>query len=286
MSDLSEAHTSDELIPIEMAASSEKSPLHDRNEDAYFVSAGTSSFGVFDGVSLSDNSADVSRYCSRMLEDMFKTVRGDDLINPGKTVKKYKELMSEAFEVVNEKVIKRDPENERRGMAAAVAGMFVKTPEGEDSLVYGFCGNVRLMVLRGDSIQPLTLDHKAALWKNYPTLQERLAAQTRISSIENPSNLAGDEKAIYMSPNIFKAFGMDNDVVANIGSSDVWPGDIFVAYTDGLENLTLNEIRGIIKDSLNPGEAVRTLTEKALERSMEKGPRSVKDDITVAVLKV
>ncbi len=64
------------------------------------------------------------------------------------------------------------------------------------------------------------------------------------------------------------------------------PGDTLLLATDGLDNLTTEEIKGIMKSAVSPRDAVTALTGAAHERAKSSHIRAHQDDITALAVRI
>ena len=148
---------------------------------------------------------------------------------------------------------------ERRGMGTTVV-VLLRT--GDDAVI-GHVGDSRIYLLRGGTLHRMTSDHS---WVN---------EQVKLGL------LSDDEAQRHPMRNIVtRALGSRPEVIVDLVTAGVLPGDVFVLCSDGLNTmLSDEEIRGILEAHREDPEAAGTsLVDAANQRGGE-------DNVTVVVIR-
>lgn len=146
---------------------------------------------------------------------------------------------------------------ERRGMGTTVVAL---VHAGQDAVV-GHVGDSRMYLLRGDELVRMTSDHS---WVNE---QVKLGLMNDDTAQRHP-----------MRNIVTRALGSRPDVLVDVASMQIRPGDVLLLCSDGLNTMLSDEqIRGIVLDHrLDPEAACRALVEGANRHGGE-------DNVTVVV---
>ena len=147
---------------------------------------------------------------------------------------------------------------DRRGMGTTVVALVRCGSE----LIVGHVGDSRLYLLRDDELHRVTSDHS---WVNE---QVKLGLMSDDTAQRHP-----------MRNIVTRALGSRNDVVVDVASVPVRPGDVLLLCSDGLNTmLTDDAIRGILaQHRSDPQSACRALVDGANESGGE-------DNVTVVVV--
>lgn len=163
-------------------------------------------------------------------------------------------------------------------------------------------GDSRAELHRADgTVEPLTLDDKGYLHAAAQDRAGRLAVQRFVDEVPNPSKLTaaeqvhmrklklerGQVRKIATDPMIFGAIGGRQEEADDVHviAVELRPGDRLDLYTDGLENLTLQERAEIVSSAKSPQAAAEEQTKRARAKSLRSDKaRSKKDDVTAVVL--
>jgi len=131
-----------------------------------------------------------------------------------------------------------------------------------DDAVIGHVGDSRIYLLRGETLHRMTSDHS---WVN---------EQVKLGL------LSDDEAQRHPMRNIVtRALGSRPDVVVDLVTAGVVPGDVFVLCSDGLNTmLTDDEIRDILESHRADPEAASTALVQAANQ------RGGEDNVTVVVI--
>jgi protein phosphatase len=148
---------------------------------------------------------------------------------------------------------------ERRGMGTTVVALL---HNGEGAVV-GHVGDSRVYLLRGDDLIRMTSDHS---WVNE---QVKLGLMSDDAAQRHP-----------MRNIVTRALGSREDVLVDVASTRLEPGDVFVLCSDGLNTmLTDDEIRDLVlRHRDEPESACRALV---LAANMSGG----EDNVTVVVVR-
>jgi serine/threonine protein phosphatase PrpC len=131
-----------------------------------------------------------------------------------------------------------------------------------DRVVIGHVGDSRAYIVRGETIQPLTLDHS---WVAEEVRAGRMTPeQARVSPRRNI---------------ITRALGLRPDVEVDAYQAKLQPGDLVVICSDGLHGLVSDEEIQAYVQRLRPADSVTSLVQLANERG---GP----DNISIVVARV
>jgi protein phosphatase len=149
---------------------------------------------------------------------------------------------------------------ERRGMGTTVVAL---VHSGQDAVV-GHVGDSRLYLLRGSELNRMTSDHS---WVNE---QVKLGLMNDDTAQRHP-----------MRNIVTRALGSRPDVLVDLTSMEIEPGDVFLLCSDGLNTmLSDDQIHAIlVSHRRDPEGACRTLVEEANRHGGE-------DNVTVVVARV
>jgi serine/threonine protein phosphatase PrpC len=149
---------------------------------------------------------------------------------------------------------------ERRGMGTTVVAL---VHSGQDAVV-GHVGDSRLYLLRGKELVRMTSDHS---WVNE---QVKLGLMNDDTAQRHP-----------MRNIVTRALGSRPDVLVDLTSIEVRPGDVFLLCSDGLNTMLSDEQihATLMGHRQNPETACRALVEEANRHGGE-------DNVTVVVARV
>lgn len=187
-----------------------------------------------------------------------------------------------------------DTKNEA-GTTASV-GMLFKEADGKNILICGNVGDSTIAIFDSQErrLIPLTLAHISALKDTYPTRGSAHAAQERIMRAADPNELGENDHEIYKKGNmIHKMLGLTlgkrgrEQFKPYVRAVELQKGQGIVAFTDGMEVLTLQEMEEVLSKTKNPEKAAKRLLTLASKRASDRtNPRAKEDDRTVIVIDV
>lgn len=200
------------------------------NEDSYFVEGDIGVFAVADGVGGSRAGETASRlFCDVLREhtEAFRTA----LNKPGTDPERRSYLLGlveRVFQRASERIYRMaERKAEYRGMATTGVVLAI----GQAGAVLGHVGDSRAYLLRGETVQQLTVDH---------TLAQEMLNQGLITEEELPT---------FPHRNVLaRAVGQLPTVRVDTAWLDVTGGDTLLLCSDGLhDKLTDAEIRDIVR---------------------------------------
>jgi serine/threonine protein phosphatase PrpC len=287
----------EEKLEIVCAYATEASERHPkRNGDSFFIDKENSSAGVFDGMSrpYGDNLA--SSACAEYVKSKIGEVR--DEISAEKAERIFEEIIEGADSFVGE------PERykEERDLYQSIGGDMDKVPgttatfikihkdaEKENWLIVGHVGNSRLYKIEENGTLTQLTEDNDILEVYYEDDTQRTQVSRKFSNIKTDEGLDETEKLAFKEKNqLTKAIGC-GIVNGSTMSIKLNRGDRFLLLTDGILNLTTDEIEKTIKESKNPDKIVKNLIAGALKVSREGkkvNKRSSPDDMTAIVVEI
>jgi serine/threonine protein phosphatase PrpC len=140
--------------------------------------------------------------------------------------------------------------------------MFLINPGGDCHWLHA--GDSRVYQFRGGRLLKRTMDHSYV-----QTLVDRGEITEAEANVHPQSNI------------LMGCLGTEDDPTFTADFSQVQPGDILVACSDGVWHYFTNEELGYVLDSLTPREASEFLIEKARSRARGSG-----DNLSLVVVKV
>jgi protein phosphatase len=268
----------DTELSFTVAGESKASELHpDRNEDAYFVDSESRAIGVFDGLgghAGSERASEcaseaVREYLAKLPQQMPRTLAN--------------EAMREALQTAHEQIV---AESENSGIATTgTVGKVFETEHGTEFLVIGSVGDSRAYLFRDGEFNHVTLDQAY-----FTGLSEDRAKhlQDTLSQATDLSSLNENERAAFVNRNVIKGcLGIaEEPPVVVLSDMEIQSGDRLLITSDGIhDNLTSSEVEAVLKEAVDPEQAVRVLVASAQARSRDNSHlRAKPDDMTAAVL--
>lgn len=155
---------------------------------------------------------------------------------------------------------------------------------GERKAIIGNVGDSRVYLLRGGSLEQITLDDsrvRAAM----PNEQAARQLQSKLNNVVDPQReLTDEERAFFKLRRETQGLGR-RSVEPRIHSVDLQPADRLIVCSDGIsDNLTNNEILAILNANQNNARAVQKLIVASQARNRTRHPRAKPDDMTVAII--
>ena len=226
------------------------------NEDDFLLEPELGLFAVADGMG-GHAAGEVASHMA--IETLREALRNGDAKAP-RTVDDAGQWLRSAVVEANRRIWESIRVHEdRRGMGTTVVALVRCGSE----LVVGHVGDSRLYMLRDDELHRVTSDHS---WVN---------EQVKLGL------LSDDEAQRHPMRNIVtRALGSRPEVVVDLVTAGVLPGDVFVLCSDGLNTmLSDEEIRGILEAHReDPETAGNSLVDAANQRGGE-------DNVTVVVIR-
>jgi protein phosphatase len=225
------------------------------NEDDFLLEPARGVYAVADGM----GGHAAGEIASRLAIDTLREVLRRDLAaSDGMSVDEAGEWLRGAVVEANRRICDSIRlHEERRGMGTTVVAL---VQSGRDAIV-GHVGDSRLYLLRGGELVRVTSDHS---WVNE---QVKLGLMNDDTAQRHP-----------MRNIVTRALGSRSDVVVDLATVAIQPGDDFLLCSDGLNTmLTDEQIQTILAESRhNPEAACRALVQEANRHGGE-------DNVTVVV---
>jgi len=225
------------------------------NEDDFLMEPARGVYAVADGMGGHAAGEIASRLAIDTLRELM---RRDDPAHDGVPVDDAAAWLREAVIEANRRICDSIRlHEERRGMGTTVVALL---QSGGDAIV-GHVGDSRVYLLRGAELVRLTSDHS---WVNE---QVKLGLMNDDTAQRHP-----------MRNIVTRALGSRPEVVVDLATVEIRPGDVFLLCSDGLNTmLTDEQIQGVLARRRNdPEGACRELVEAANLHGGE-------DNVTVVV---
>ena len=225
------------------------------NEDDFLLEPGRGVYAVADGM----GGHAAGEIASRLAIDTLREVlqRGEPGTVPSNS-EDDAEWLRQAVVEANKRICDSIRlHEERRGMGTTVVAM---VQSGRDAIV-GHVGDSRLYLFRGNELMRMTSDHS---WVNE---QVKLGLMNDDTAQRHP-----------MRNIVTRALGSRPDVVVDLSSTEIEPGDVFLLCSDGLNTmLTDQQIQDLLASNRRePEAACRALIHEANRFGGE-------DNVTVVV---
>ncbi|HJQ97489.1 MAG TPA: Stp1/IreP family PP2C-type Ser/Thr phosphatase [Candidatus Polarisedimenticolaceae bacterium] len=243
-------------MTVKAFAVSDVGRRRETNEDSFLLDQGQGLFAVADGM----GGHAAGEVASRLAIDTLKeALQRDTPARSLGTTDDAGNWLRDAVVEANRRIWDSiRVHEERRGMGTTVV---VLLRAGDDAVI-GHVGDSRIYLLRGGTLHRMTSDHS---WVN---------EQVKLGL------LSDDEAQRHPMRNIVtRALGSRPDVVVDLVTAGVVPGDVFVLCSDGLNTmLTDDEIREILASHRADPEAASTALVQAANQ------RGGEDNVTVVVI--
>jgi serine/threonine protein phosphatase PrpC len=225
------------------------------NEDDFLLEPGRGVYAVADGMGGHAAGEIASRLA---IETLQEVLHRDDTAREPMSVEDAAEWLRGAVVEANRRICDSIRNHEdRRGMGTTVVAL---VHSGVDAVV-GHVGDSRLYLLRGGELIRMTSDHS---WVNE---QVKLGLMNDDAAQRHP-----------MRNIVTRALGSRPDVLVDLTSMQVEPGDVYLLCSDGLNTmLSDDQISAILsRHQTSPEAACRALVEEANRHGGE-------DNVTVVV---
>ena len=244
-------------MTVKAFAVSDVGRRRETNEDSFLMDQGQGLFAVADGM----GGHAAGEIASRLAIDTLKeALHRDAPARSGASTDDAGVWLRDAVVEANRRIWESIRlHEERRGMGTTVV---VLLRAGNDAVI-GHVGDSRIYLLRGGSLHRMTSDHS---WVN---------EQVKLGL------LSDDEAQRHPMRNIVtRALGSRPEVIVDLVTAGVLPGDVFVLCSDGLNTMLADEeIRAILEIHRDdPETAGNALVEAANQRGGE-------DNVTVVVIR-
>lgn len=265
---------------IEIQIGSVPSAKHpDRNEDAFFVIP-NKAVGVFDGMgghAAGDRASTIAR--NVMFWEISSMVPGSSLPSTAEMIQK---ILKEANQAVYQQATKAGND---MGTTASVVYIW-EGPEGERRAIVVNVGDSRVYLQRRGRVTQITLDDS---YVRLATQDENEAylLQSKLNNVTDPQReLTPEEMGLFACGNVVTQALGQREVHPRVHIVPLEPGDRLMVCSDGIsDNLTDNEILGILNANPDNAKAVQALIAAAQRRSRTlHHPRAKADDMTVAII--
>ena len=225
------------------------------NEDDFLLDPGSGVYAVADGMG-GHAAGEIASHLA--IETLREVLHRDGTASERLSVEDATEWLRNAVVEANRRICDSIRlHEERRGMGTTVVAL---VHSGEDAVV-GHVGDSRLYLLRGDELMRMTSDHS---WVNE---QVKLGLMNDDTAQRHP-----------MRNIVTRALGSRPDVLVDVASLQVRPGDVMLLCSDGLNTMLSDEqIRAIVLNQRrDPEAACRALIAEANRHGGE-------DNVTVVV---
>jgi protein phosphatase len=225
------------------------------NEDNFLLEPGRGVYAVADGMG-GHAAGEIASQLA--IETLREVLRRDDRPSERMSVDDAAEWLRGAVVEANRRICDSIRlHEEQRGMGTTVVAL---VHSGRDAVV-GHVGDSRLYLLHGDELVRMTSDHS---WVNE---QVKLGLMNDDTAQRHP-----------MRNIVTRALGSRPDVLVDLTSMRIQPGDVFLLCSDGLNTMLSDEqIQAIVVGHrLDPEAACRALVEEANRHGGE-------DNVTVVV---
>jgi protein phosphatase len=238
---------------VELASRSDVGQVRSANEDSCDTSEradGTRLLVVADGMGGHQGGATASRVAVATISEIFD----QDTSNP------IEEMIRRAIATANRRVYEMSLENhELEGMGTTVVAFLL---DANRRGTVAHVGDSRAYRCRKGGLEPLTTDHSV------------------VAEMQRRGLISAEEAATHPRRNeILRSVGILPEVVIDVATVGVAPGDRFVLCSDGLSAVLSDAEIAAVVQAGTPSSAVDALIQMANERG---GP----DNITVQVLSV
>jgi serine/threonine protein phosphatase PrpC len=240
--------TTTDPYEINGAARTDRGLKREQNEDAWVVCPELRLYAVADGMG-GRRGGDIASNLA------LQSLRENIALADGSGVDESRAAMSEAIEQANADIFACAVDSiTRRGMGTTLSALWIRG----DRAVIGHVGDSRVYRLRTGNLERLTDDHSLA------------AAFAR----------AGEEAHPRFSHVLTRAVGTRPEVMVDVRTIDVQPGDRFLLCSDGLTGMVDDDrISALISTALTADEAADDLLKAALRAGGN-------DNITAVVLDI
>jgi protein phosphatase len=244
-------------MSVKAFALSDVGRRRETNEDSFLLEQGQGLFAVADGMGGHAAGEVASRLA---IETLKEAIDRDTPSRSLGTTDEAGNWLRDAVVEANRRIWESiRVHEERRGMGTTVVALL---RAGDDAII-GHVGDSRIYLLRGGALHRMTSDHS---WVN---------EQVKLGL------LSDDEAQRHPMRNIVtRALGSRPDVVVDLVTAGVLPGDVFVLCSDGLNTmLTDDEIRELLERHREDPEAASTALVHAANL------RGGEDNVTVVVIR-
>jgi protein phosphatase len=226
------------------------------NEDDLLLEPDLGLYAVADGM----GGHAAGEIASRLAIETLQEVRRRAAADPSATADEASLWLRDAFSEANRRICDSiRVHEERRGMGTTVVALL----QTEEGAVVGHVGDSRVYLLRGEDLIRMTSDHS---WVNE---QVKLGLMSDDAAQRHP-----------MRNIVTRALGSREDVLVDIASTRLEPGDVFVLCSDGLNTMLpddeIKRVVGAHRD--DPEAACRALVHAANLHGGE-------DNVTVVVVR-
>lgn len=261
-----------EITTAISGVSSEASALHlEGNEDSALMLNGDGIYAVFDGVSKQKISAkEVSSKASEILESIFL----------GWGLPKKIEDLERILTLTNERLRNSIDSKVEKATTVACA---VMVPE-EGKILVAHAGDSRVYVFRNGVMECLTLDH-SKLYIDIDRAGDMQNLMDRVDENSDKFQIKQFGEYIKTKSSITDWLGRER-FKPDVREYEIQAGDKFLICSDGMDNLTTEQMKEIMEKKNPPDQIAQKLVSTARKVSVSHRLRSHEDDITAMVVEV
>ncbi len=203
------------------------------NEDIFHTDSKSDFILVADGM----GGAAAGEIASRIFMDTARKVISD---NSQRSLKKAVSMIKQTFATAHDKILKSSVQNPaNKGMGCTAELLLFHS----DGFALGHIGDSRTYRLRQNKLKQLTKDHSL--------VQEQI----------NRGIITKEEARHHKMRNIIlRALGINEEIALDVIKGKIFPGDIFLSCSDGLNDMVDDDfIFSILADNVSPQQKVDEL---------------------------
>lgn len=271
---------------VQVEAFTQKSPMRKgTNEDSFLT--GPNYFILCDGAGGPEKGEEASKIATKILQSYINDVHQRVEVGYAVTESDITDIFNKMFGRAHYRIESKLNLQRERGESAfttASVGILAKEQRGGYLLLFANAGDSPIAVYNPKKKQfaQLSIDHGSFLMDISKNNEKELRhLQESLGRANSPQELPYPQNIIWKNKNIVEKLIGSKDAEKKeytpyVGVYKLEPGERVIAYTDGLNALTWDEIASILGKNKNNKKAARKLVEAAQKRMREgKHPRVV-----------